>query len=93
VRVFILPVTMLLAAGCVSSNQKPLGGDAFGAATAENKAAMVVDPTPAEGAPEGNGAAVDLAVKRYKTDTVKKPSTGRAGSTAATGPAPTPPPQ
>lgn len=69
------PIAVLLATAACASNQAPLGAN-FGASVTANKAAMIADPTPAEGAPMGDGAAVDLAVGRYKTDTVKKGDTG-----------------
>ncbi len=73
-KIIILGAAIFLSAGCVS-NQNDLG-ETFGAALASNSAAQIVDPTPAEGAPEADGAAVDLATLRYKTDKVKPPSSG-----------------
>lgn len=64
-----------LSAGCVS-NQHDLD-ETFGAAYSANMTAQIVDRTAAEGAPEGDGAAVDLATIRYKTDKVKQPTTGQ----------------
>lgn len=73
-KTFILPFTALLAAGC-ASNQNDLA-PSFGKAFSANAAAQIIDPTPAAGVPEGDGTAVDLAVARYKTDTVKKGDSG-----------------
>ncbi len=64
-----------MTAGCVS-NQHDLS-PTFGAATKANLAAQIVDPAPAAGAPEGDGAAVDIATTRYKTDKVKPPTSGQ----------------
>lgn len=80
-KILILPAAALLAAtlfavtGC-ASNQNDLS-PAFGKSFAENAAAQIIDPTPAAGAPEGDGTAVDIAVARYKTDTVKKGDSGK----------------
>lgn len=71
----ILLAALALSAGCVS-NKHDLD-ESFGAATAANFAAQIVDPTPAEGAPQGDGATVDIATGRYKTDTVKPPTSGQ----------------
>lgn len=64
----------LVAAGC-ASNQHDLS-PSFGRSFTANAAAQIVDPTPAAGAPQGDGATVDIAVARYKTDTVKKGDSG-----------------
>lgn len=64
----------LAAAGC-ASNQHDLS-PSFGRSFTANTAAQIVDPTPAAGAPQGDGTAVDIAVARYKTDTVKKGDSG-----------------
>jgi type IV pilus biogenesis protein CpaD/CtpE len=74
VKTLILSTVALLAAGC-ASNQNDLSPN-FGKSYTANAAAQIIDPTPAVGAPEGDGAAVDLAVARYKTDTVKKGDSG-----------------
>ena len=66
--------SLLLTASC-ASNQHDLS-PSFGKAYAGNAAAQIIDPTPAIGAPEGDGAAVDLAVARYKTDKVKRGDSG-----------------
>lgn len=75
-RILILPVAALLAAAGCASNQNDLS-PSFGRSFAENAAAQIVDPTPAAGAPQGDGTAVDIAVARYKTDTVKKGDSGK----------------
>lgn len=74
-RILLIAAPVLALAGCVS-NQRDLS-DNFGAAFTANNAAQIIDPTPADGAPEGDGAAVDLATARYKTDKVKQPSSGQ----------------
>lgn len=66
--------SLVLAASC-ASNQHDLS-PSFGKAFAGNAAAQIVDPTPAVGAPEGDGATIDLAVERYKTDKVKRGDSG-----------------
>lgn len=71
----ILLAALALSAGCVS-NKHDLD-ESFGAATEAIFAAQIVDPAPAEGAPQGDGATVDIATGRYKTDTVKQPSSGQ----------------
>lgn len=78
----LIGTILVMTAGCVS-NQHDLS-QTFGAATKANMAAQIVDPTPAAGAPEGDGAAVDIASTRYKTDTVKPPTSGKfkPGSTS-----------
>ncbi len=73
-RILILPAVAFLAAGC-ASNQHDLS-PSFGKSFTANAAAQIIDPTPAAGAPQGDGTAVDLAVARYKTDTVKKGDSG-----------------
>jgi hypothetical protein len=79
-RSLILPAAALLAAtllagtGC-ASNQHDLS-PSFGKSFTENAAAQIIDRTPAAGAPQGDGATVDIAVARYKTDTVKKGDSG-----------------
>ena len=74
--------TAALLAGCVS-NQADLD-ESFGAAHRANMNAQVIDPNAAAGAPQGDAAAVDIAVARYKTDKVKRPNSGgsdkKAGS-------------
>lgn len=73
-KAYMMGAVVLMAAGCASNqnDMSPSFGDAFAA----NAAAQIVDPTPAEGAPEGDGAAADLAILRYKTDTVKQGDSG-----------------
>lgn len=71
----ILPAAALLAAAGCASNQHDLS-PSFGRSFTANAAAQIVDPTPAAGAPQGDGATVDIAVARYKTDTVKKGDSG-----------------
>ena len=66
---------LLLAASACASNQHDLS-PSFGKSFTANAAAQIIDPTPAAGAPQGDGTAVDLAVARYKTDTVKKGDSG-----------------
>lgn len=70
----IIAAGALAAAGCVS-NQNDLD-ESFGAAFNANMTAQVIDKTPAEGAPETAGSAVDLATLRYRTDKVKVGRTG-----------------
>jgi hypothetical protein len=72
----------LAGAGC-ASGQKDLD-ETYGAAFNANAAAQIVDATPAEGAPRGDGNAADLAILRYKTDKLKEGDTGdfEAGSDA-----------
>lgn len=84
---------VLLSAGCVS-NKNDLD-ETFGAAFAANNAAQIIDPTPAEGAPQGDGANADLATIRYKTDSVKQPQSGqfKPGETTAPQQQSGPPPQ
>lgn len=80
----IVIIGFALAASACASNAIDLS-PAFGKATAENNAAQIVDPSPAAGAPEGDGAAADVAAARYKTDTVKQPESGKlkpGGSTS-----------
>lgn len=79
----IILAALITTAGCVS-NKHDLD-ESFGAATSANFAAQVVDPTPAEGVPQGDGATVDIATGRYKTDTVKKPSSGKFTPGESTG--------
>lgn len=71
IRSLILASALLTLCGCVTANRKL--GESFGDAVAANSRAQIVDATPAKGAPQGQGAAVDLAVGRYKADKVKKP--------------------
>lgn len=71
----ILPAAALLAATGCASNQHDLS-PSFGKSFSENAAAQIVDKTPAAGAPLGDGATVDTAVARYKTDKVKKGDSG-----------------
>lgn len=70
----ILPAAALLVAGC-ASNQHDLSPN-FGKSFTGNAAAQIIDRTPAAGAPQGDGTAVDIAVARYKTDKVKKGDSG-----------------
>lgn len=70
----LIAALLLGATGC-ASNQHDLSPN-FGKSVTANMAAQIVDPTPAAGAPQGDGTAVDLAVARYKTDTVKKGDSG-----------------
>jgi type IV pilus biogenesis protein CpaD/CtpE len=86
VRILLIAASVLALAGCVS-NQNDLGDD-FGTAFKANNAAQIIDPTPAVGAPEGNGAAVDLATVRYKTDKVKKPNAGPVKQSGSPGGSP-----
>jgi hypothetical protein len=72
----MLAAAAALAAGCVS-NKNDLD-ESFGRAYRANMEAQIIDPSAAEGAPEGSGAAADLATVRYKTDTVKRPDAGGA---------------
>ncbi|MFZ5618242.1 MAG: hypothetical protein ACOZAA_13085 [Pseudomonadota bacterium] len=71
----ILAAIVALSSGCVS-NKHDLD-ETFGAAYSANMTAEIVDPVAAEGAPQGDGAAVDLATIRYKTDKVKPPTSGQ----------------
>lgn len=70
----VLIAAIALTAGCVS-NQHDLSNE-FGAAHRANMEAQIIDPNPAAGAPEGDGANVDIATIRYKTDKVKQPRSG-----------------
>lgn len=79
----LLPAALLFAATGCASNQHDLS-PAFGKSFTANAAAQIVDRTPAAGAPQGDGAAVDLAVARYKTDTVKKGESGDFSSEGET---------
>jgi len=71
----LMSASALIAASGCASNQHDLS-PTFGKSYTANAAAQIVDPTPAAGAPQGDGTAVDLAVARYKTDTVKKGDSG-----------------
>ena len=71
----VLAATLLAVTGC-ASNQNDLS-PSFGKSFAANAAAQIVDPTPAAGAPQGDGTAIDVAVARYKTDKVKKGDSGK----------------
>lgn len=59
---------------CVS-NQNDLD-EAFGVAHRSNMEAQIIDMEASQGAPAANGAYVDVAVGRYKADTVKQPNAG-----------------
>ena len=78
----IILAALVATAGCVS-NKHDLD-ESFGAAHRANMNAQVIDPNAAAGAPQGDAAAVDIAVARYKTDKVKRPNSGgsdkKAGS-------------
>ena len=71
---FALAATIGAVTGC-ASNQHDLS-PSYGRSFTANAAAVIADPTPAAGAPEGDGTAVDIAVARYKTDKVKKGDSG-----------------
>lgn len=79
----LIGAILVTTAGCVS-NQHDLSPN-FGASTKGNLAAQIVDPTPAAGAPEGDGAAVDTATALYKTDKVKPPTSGKFKPGSTTG--------
>ena len=70
--ILVSVILVLVLGGCASTNA-PLS-PAFGEAFASNKAAVIVNAEPAEGAPLGDGATSLLAITRYKTDDVKQPS-------------------
>ncbi|MEK7266664.1 MAG: hypothetical protein AAB227_11265 [Pseudomonadota bacterium] len=78
----LLPALLLTAAGC-ASNQHDLS-PSFGKSFTANAAAQIIDPTPAAGAPQGDGTVVEMAIARYKTDTVKKGDTGDYSSEGKT---------
>jgi hypothetical protein len=86
VKLLFIAVSAAALTGCVS-NQNDLD-ESFGTAFNANAAAQIVDPSPTAGAPEGDGAAVDLATVRYKTDKVKKPNAGPAKQAATPGVSP-----
>lgn len=73
-KILVASITAALLAGCVS-NRADLD-ESFGVAHRANMEAQIIDANADAGAPEGDGAAIDMAIGRYKTDTVKKPSTG-----------------
>lgn len=74
-RLHILAAAALLAAAGCASNQHDLNAN-FGRSFTANAAAQIIDPTPAAGAPQGDGTTIDIAVARYKTDKVKKGDAG-----------------
>ncbi len=84
-KTIMLAAGFMLTAGCVST-QNDLD-ETFGVATKTNMNAQIVDATPAQGAPEGDGGAADLATLRYKTDKVKVGAAGEfeAGEDAEAG--------
>ncbi|MEO6255889.1 MAG: hypothetical protein ABIO69_03690, partial [Sphingomicrobium sp.] len=71
------PITALLLAGCDTLNQNNLSPDpGFGEAVKYNAAVQIIDPDPvyaADGAQPGDSGDKGVAaVKRYRTDQVKK---------------------
>jgi hypothetical protein len=70
-KLLIITAFAVASIGCVS-NQEDLS-PTFGRATSANMAAQIIDPTPAAGAPKGDGVLVDQATLRYRTDKVKQP--------------------
>jgi hypothetical protein len=80
-RALIIAALALPAAACASRADRPLS-PSLGAAVASMDA-QIIDPTPAEGAPQGSGARGVAAIKRYETGRVKAPpsagTTGDAG--------------
>ena len=60
-----------LMSGCLNLNYPQ--STVSGKFAAQNFDAQVVDPEPAEGAPEMDADMVDAAVERYKNDEVKEP--------------------
>lgn len=66
-----------LLGGCVNLNYDL--STVQGKATAANFALQVVDPAPAEGAPEMDAEMADAAVERYRNDEVKKPFEEESG--------------
>ena len=80
-KIFVAaPVAALLLAGCDTLNQNNLSPDpGFGEAVKYNAAVQVIDPDPvytADGAQPGDsGEKGAAAVKRYRTDQVRKVET------------------
>ena len=87
------PIALLLLGGCDTLNQNNLSPDpGFGEAVKYNAAVQIIDPDPvydANGAQPGdNGEKAAAAVKRYRTDQVKKVEvmTTTTGSGSGSGP-------
>ena len=68
----LLPVTVLLLAGCAERYAEPIAYAPHGVAVRHNMAAQIVDPTPSI-APPGpvDAERALLGLERYRTDTVE----------------------
>ena len=82
-RTALLLAAATLACACATTDS-PLGPGA-GQAAAANFAAQVVDPTPAEGAPELDPVMTAAAIERYRTDEVKDPYEGEGNQALVLG--------
>lgn len=71
----------LALGGCMDRADQPLS-PSLGAAVASMDA-QIIDPTPAEGIPEGSGARAAQAIRRYETGKVKPPPGPGYGSVGA----------
>lgn len=72
-----LVASLAVLGGCVNLNYDQ--STVMGQAQESNFAAQVVDPTPAEGAPQQNAEMADAAYERYLKDEVKQPFDEGAG--------------
>jgi hypothetical protein len=70
-------------AACADRADAPLS-PSLGAAVASMDV-QIIDPTPAEGIPEGSGAKAALAIRRYETGRVKPPPSAGATTDAGYG--------
>lgn len=73
----------LLTSACAARADGPLS-PSLGAAVASMDS-QIIDPTPAEGIPEGSGARTAAAIKRYETGRVKPPPSAGATTDAGYG--------